>query len=165
MRDGTGPMKPLSYWQCALEVAAVLVLLALAQSCSRGPEPQRLPKVEIEVGGRRIAVELARTPEQQTLGMKYRKTLGEDEGVLFVFPRDRNLAFYMKDTYVPLSIAFIRSDGVIANIARMEPRTTMTHRSRSPCRYAIEMPQGWFAAHGVNEGDRAIIPTDLGSTE
>ena len=157
-------VRELRIWSLSC-TATLAVAISLAGACSRGPEPQRLPKVEIEVGGRRIAVEVARTSEQHALGMKYRKRLGEDEGMLFVFPRDRNLAFYMKDTYVPLSIAFIRSDGVIANIARMEPRTTVTHHSRSPCRYAIEMPQGWFAAHGVNEGDRAIIPTDLGSTE
>ena len=133
-------------------------LLSGACSSSTAGKPQRLPTIEIEIGGRRISVEVARTPEQRATGMKYRKKLGKDEGMLFLFERDENLSFYMKDTLVPLSIAFIRSDGVIVNIARMEPLTTSAHKSRTPCRYALEMPDGWFAQHEIVEGAKVEIP-------
>ncbi len=81
--------------------------------------------------------------------------------MLFVFRRDQNLDFYMKDTLVPLSIAFIASDGVIVNIANMQPLSRDIHSSRMPCRYALEMPEGWFARNGVHEGDKVEIPSDI----
>ena len=136
----------------------------MAQSgCSRnqGPQPQSLPKAEITIGEFSIAVEIANTPEQRAIGMMYRKKLGPDEGMLFIFERDENLSFYMKNTHVPLSIAFIRSDGIISNIATMEPRTLTPHHSRTPSRYALEMPQGWFTKHGFKAGTKVGIPPEL----
>ena len=143
-------------------LAGTLAFALLSGACSTAGKPQRLSKTEIEIGGRRISVEIARTPEQRATGMKYRKQLGKDEGMLFLFERDENLSFYMKDTLVPLSIAFIRSDGVIANIARMEALTTSAHKSRTPCRYALEMPDGWFAQHEIVEGAKVAIPKAAG---
>jgi len=142
----------------------ILSLLLLAQSgCARnrGPQPQSLPKANITIGERSIAVEIANTPEQRAIGMMYRRKLGPDEGMLFVFERDQNLSFYMKNTFVPLSIAFIRSDGLISNIANMEPRTLTPHHSRTPSRYALEMPQGWFAEHGIQAETKVEIPSEL----
>ena len=95
----------------------------------------------------------------------FRRELGEDEGMLFVMPRATDIEFCMKNTRVPLSIAFIRSDGVIANIARMEPHTLTVHRSRVPCRYALEMAQGWFAENGVREGTGIGLPQSVTATE
>ena len=142
----------------------LLSALLLAESgCSRnqGPQPQSLPKAEIVIGEISIAVEIANTHEQRATGMMYRKDLGPDEGMLFVFERDENLRFYMKNTYVPLSIAFIRSDGIISNIARMEPHTLTLHPSRTPSRYALEMPQGWFTKRGFKAGTVVGIPSEL----
>ena len=93
--------------------------------------------------------------------MMYRRNLGPDEGILFVFERDENLSFYMKNTYVPLSIAFIKADGTIASIADMEPLDETRHRSGVPCRYALEMPRGWFEKHDIAEGAVVRIPGDL----
>ena len=132
---------------------------------SRGPGAPLLPTTEIKVDGRSVTVELARTAEQRKTGLMFRESLGEDEGMLFVVPRERNMDFYMKDTTIPLSIAFIRYDGVIANIAQMEPLTLTTHSSRYPCLYALEMAQGWFANNGVSEGDRVQIPADVTAFE
>ena len=137
-------------------LAALCLLLAAA--CAHGPEPQRLDKVQIELGGRKLAVEAACTPQQREMGMMYRQTLKPDEGMLFVFPHDEELDFYMKNTYVPLSIAFIKSNGVIANIAHMEPYSLETHRSRTDCRFALEMPFGWFSRNGVAEDSKVTIP-------
>jgi len=142
---------------------ALLTAIGVQWGCTREPKPQRLPQVEIEVGGRRIAVEVARTGPERRFGMKFRKKLGADEGMLFVMPRVETLHFYMKDTYAPLSIAFLRGDGVILNIAHMQPLDVATHRSRLPCRLALEMPQGWFERNNVKEGDLIGLPEDLRS--
>jgi uncharacterized membrane protein (UPF0127 family) len=134
------------------------VCLLLAVACDRGPEPQRLEKVQIELGGRKLAVEAACTPRQREIGMMFRRSLEADEGMLFVFPRDEVLTFYMKNTYVPLSIAFIKANGVIANIAQMEAHSLEAHRSRTDCRFALEMPAGWFSSNGVAEDSKVAIP-------
>jgi hypothetical protein len=135
-----------------------VVCLLLAAACARGPEPQRLDKVQIELGGRKLSVEAACAPRQREMGMMFRQALKADEGMLFVFPRDEELAFYMKNTCVPLSIAFIRADGVIANIAHMEAYSLEIHRSRTVCRFALEMPFGWFSRNSVAEGSKVTIP-------
>ena len=132
--------------------------LLLAVACARGPQPQRLDEVQIELGGRKLAVEAACTPKQREMGMMFRQSLKADEGMLFVFPRDEELVFYMKNTYVPLSIAFIKANGVIANIAHMEPHSLEPHRSRTECRFALEMPFGWFSRNGVGEDSKVTIP-------
>jgi hypothetical protein len=132
--------------------------LLLAAACARGPAPQRLDKVQIELGGRKLAVEAACAPRQREMGMMFRQALKADEGMLFVFPRDEELTFYMKNTCVPLSIAFIRADGVIANIAQMKAYSLETHRSRTVCRFALEMPFGWFSKNGIAEDSKVTIP-------
>jgi hypothetical protein len=135
-----------------------MACLLLAVACSRGPEPQRLDKVQIELGGRKLAVEAACTPKQREVGMMFRQSLKADEGMLFVFPRDEEMSFYMKNTYVPLSIAFIKANGVVVNIAHMEAHSLETHNSRAACRFALEMPFGWFSSNGVAEGATVTIP-------
>jgi len=135
--------------------------IVIATACAPRPQPQHLPKVEVELGGRKVAVEVARTPEQRATGMMFRRKLAADEGMLFVFPRDQVLSFYMKDTPAPVSIAFIRADGTIPTISHMEPFSLEPHGSRLVCRYALEMPRGWFEKHGVAEGSKVLIPSDL----
>jgi len=142
---------------------ALAAVLCAAAGCRKPQQaqPQRLPTVEIRAGDRVIPVELAATPEQRNMGMMHRERLGPDEGMLFVFPRDRILSFYMKNTLAPLSIAFLRAHGTILNIEDMAPQTLASHRSRLPCRLALEMPQGWFERNGLKEGDRIALPPDL----
>lgn len=141
--------------------SAPAALLLLAASCAHGPRPQRLPTTVITLGARTIRVEVASTTEQRAMGMMFRRSLKPDEGMLFVFPRDDNLDFYMKNTYVPLSVAFIRSDGIISDITDMEPLTLDEHLSRTACRYALEMPRGWFSSNGVAEGAQVKVPQDI----
>lgn len=86
-----------------------------------------------------------------------RSSLGADAGMLFVFPSDTNAAFWMKDTLIPLSIAFVKADGAIVHIEDMQPQTETNRYSTEPYRYAIEANVGWFAAHGVVEGGPADI--------
>ena len=100
-----------------------------------------------------VRVEIAVTQEERSKGLMYRRNLPDGEGMLFVFERDEVLSFWMKNTYIPLSIAFIANDGRIIDIKDMYPHDeTSVHSSRS-VRYALEVPQGWFSRTGIITGD------------
>jgi hypothetical protein len=105
-------------------------------------------------------VEVARTREEQARGMMFRKSLGPDEAMLFIADRDTNLAFWMKNTYVDLDLAYIRSDGNIVQIERMKALDTEPVYSREPARFTLETPAGWLAAHGVTVGTKVEIPPE-----
>jgi hypothetical protein len=98
-------------------------------------------------------VEVAQTPEERMYGLMGRKHLGRDEGMLFIFETEDYHGFWMKDTFLPLSIAFIGKDGRIVWIADMKPLTLDTHAPPKPILYALEMNKGWFSSHGVKVGD------------
>jgi len=110
--------------------------------------------IPLTVGGHRITAEVAETDEQRMKGLMYRFSLRQDHGMIFVFSRAEQLGFWMKNTFIPLSIAFIDSTGRILNIDEMAPQTETTHPSRGPALYALEMRKGWFREHGVQAGDR-----------
>jgi uncharacterized membrane protein (UPF0127 family) len=100
-----------------------------------------------------ITVEIARTIEERNKGLMHRKKLPDGKGMLFVFQRDEQHSFWMKNTLIPLSIAFISSDGRIIEIRDMQPHDTNSVRSSRSVRYALEVPQGWFNRAGVKPGD------------
>ena len=104
-----------------------------------------------------ITVEIARTEEERSAGLMHRKKLPDGEGMIFVFDRDQQLSFWMKNTLIPLLIAFISSDGRITEIKDMQPLDLTTVQSSRSVRYALEVPQGWFDRVGVNPGDRVRI--------
>jgi uncharacterized protein len=110
-------------------------------------------RIPLYIHDREIWVEVAQTPEEQSYGLKGRKHLGKDEGMLFIFEIEDYHAFWMKDTLLPLSIAFIGKDGRIVWITDMKPLTSDSHVPPKPIRYALEMNKGWFSSHGVKEGD------------
>jgi uncharacterized membrane protein (UPF0127 family) len=146
-------------------LCAALLLLALAQSCAAHEEkPQaRLETAELTIrsaDGTGVAVlaEMARTDDQRRLGLMGRKSLADGEGMLFVFEADRILSFWMQDTPLPLSIAFIAWDGRILEIHDMEALSTRTVQSSRSARYALEVPQGWFARAGVEPGAVIALP-------
>lgn len=112
-----------------------------------------LPTRTLTIGGNALTVEVAATPESRATGLMNRFSLQTDHGMLFVFEAPQPLAFWMKNTYVPLSIAFVDRNGRIVNIEDMRPQDESTHWSRAPALYAIEMRQGWFAARGIAAGD------------
>jgi uncharacterized membrane protein (UPF0127 family) len=100
-------------------------------------------------------VEVADRPETRQTGLMYRRQLPEDEGMLFVFEEPETLSFWMRNTYVPLDVAFISTDGEILNIEAMKPLDEgPRYRSMSPARYAIEANRGWFAGKGIRPGHR-----------
>ncbi|MEO8739862.1 MAG: DUF192 domain-containing protein [Casimicrobiaceae bacterium] len=129
----------------ALSFATLLVGTARADS---------LPTLELKIGSSRLVAEIAATPATRTVGLMNRFSLRPDHGMLFVFVTPQPQAFWMKNTYVPLSIAFIGADGRILNIEDMAPRTEITHPSLGAALYALEMKKGWFAERGIGAGDR-----------
>jgi len=145
-------------------VAALALVLAIVfHSLSR---PTRAPEagprlhtlvIETEHGPVELKVELATTPEAWSRGLMFREHLPEDQGMLFIFPEAQGSPFWMKNTWIPLSIAFADQNGVILRILDMEPCEEDPCPSYYPgvaYRQALEVNQGWFERHGVKEGDR-----------
>lgn len=112
-----------------------------------------LPTVELGIKGQRLTAEVAATEAARTTGLMNRFSIQPDHGMLFVFKAPQMQAFWMKNTYMPLSIAFIGSDGRILNIDDMAPQTETTHPSHGAALYALEMRKGWFAEHGIAAGE------------
>jgi uncharacterized protein len=115
----------------------------------------------LEVGEQRLQIEIAATPEARSRGLMYRESLAEDAGMLFVFPDDRKRSFWMKNTSIPLSIAYIRHDGTISEILDMQPYSLDPVPSQRRVRYALEVNQGWFERKGVRAGMRVGLPGEL----
>lgn len=140
----------------ALALAAGALLAAPMPASAQSPDgkPQSLPITTLKVGPHAVAAEVASTPDQRSLGLMYRFSLPADHGMLFVFPEPQPLAFWMRNTYIPLSIAFIDAEGRILNVVEMAPRSDATHPSRGDALYALEMRKGWFAERGVAPGAR-----------
>ena len=121
----------------------------LAMSAAHAAE---LPTTQLTIGPHKLVAEVARTPDQLTVGLMNRFSLKPDHGMLFVYERNEPLSFWMRNTYIPLSIAFIAPDGRIINIEDMKPQSDQTHWSRGPAMYALEMKKGWFAERGIGPG-------------
>jgi uncharacterized membrane protein (UPF0127 family) len=116
--------------------------------------PLELPAATISLKGHTLAVELATTPKARVCGLSHRVKLPENHGMLFIYPDLGPRTFWMKDTHVPLSIAFLDDSGLILSIHHMTPmQTAERYRSLQPVRYALEVNQGWFAEHGIGVGD------------
>jgi len=111
-------------------------------------------QTRIRVAGREVTVEVADTPDARSQGLMHRDSLPEDYGMLFVYPEEQILSFWMRNTRIPLDIAFIDRSGFILEIQHMEPHDDTSHASRQPAMYALELRSGWFEDHGVEPGDR-----------
>jgi uncharacterized membrane protein (UPF0127 family) len=114
---------------------------------------QTILKIPLYIGQREIWVEVAKTPEERSHGLMGRKYLGKDEGMLFIFETEDRHGFWMKDTFIPLSIAFIEKNGRIVWITDMKPLTLDSHVPPQPIVYALEMNKGWFSSRGIKVGD------------
>ncbi len=128
-------------------------LFTLLLAMPVGATAAELATRTLSINGQKLIVEVASTPETRATGLMNRFSLQQDHGMLFVFEAPQPLAFWMKNTYVPLSIAFVDARGRITNIEDMRPHDEATHSSKGVARYAIEMRQGWFAAKGIGAGD------------
>lgn len=135
-------------------VLVILMVIAGAGCPSQDNAPQKkLPTAVISINGIKLTVELAVTEAQKEKGLMFRERVPDGTGMLFVYYEDRPLKFWMKNTKVPLSIAFIASDGTIIDILDMQPYSLAEVSSSRSVRYALEVPQGWFSKHGIKTGD------------
>ena len=147
----------------AMAIGALLIPLVIlstpvhAQSELPVPQP-RLPMVELTAGMHLIRAELAEDPGTRARGLMMREKLGNNEGMLFVFPEKAGHCFWMRNTLIALSIAFLEEDGTIVNIADMNPRSEQSHCPARPIRFALEMERGWFATRGLSAGMKLSAP-------
>jgi uncharacterized membrane protein (UPF0127 family) len=156
-------------------IVCVLALLLLISGCGEGngeattttassqttaPAPELENVVLNASGGEevRVKAEIADTDEERRRGLMDRTSLGENRGMLFVFDGEQRLSFWMKNTKIPLSVAYIDSEERIVDVQQMQPMTTTSHPSSEPARYALEVNQGFFREHGVTEGDTVELP-------
>jgi uncharacterized protein len=130
------------------------VFLAIGMAATGFALAADAPIVPLTIGNHRLVAEIAATTEARTVGLMHRFSLKPDHGMVFVFPEPQPLTFWMKNTFVPLSIAFIGADGKILNIDDMAPQTETGHPSLGLALYALEMKKGWFAERGIVAGDR-----------
>jgi uncharacterized membrane protein (UPF0127 family) len=122
--------------------------------CQTAPIGPSLPVKTLGAGMHRIQAEVAATNTSRSRGLMFRKELAPNHGMLFVFEQANVQCFWMRNTPLPLSIAFILDDGTITNIADMAPMTENSHCSTAPVRYTLEMEQGWFAKRGITAGKK-----------
>jgi uncharacterized protein len=136
-------------------IQITLFFLSLAGSAQAQEAPQlNLPRIKLSAGMHLIDVQLAMTPDQRATGLMYRREMSQNEGMLFVFEQPSDQCFWMKNTLLPLTAAFVADDGTITNLADMKPQTTNSHCSTKPVRYVLEMNLGWFDKRGIKAGSK-----------
>jgi len=138
-------------------VASLLAVLMTAVATSaKAQEPQtNLQRTAIQAGMFQIDAQIANTPQQRQVGLMFRKDMPTHEGMLgmlFIFEEPQKLCFWMKNTLLPLTAAFVDDDGAIVNLVDMQPQSTDSHCSEKPVRYVLEMNQGWFAKKKIGKG-------------
>jgi uncharacterized protein len=134
--------------------AVFTILLAVTLLPAATATGAELPSVSLSINNKKFSAEVASTPDTRATGLMNRFSLKPDSGMLFVFERPEPQAFWMKNTFIPLSIAFIGADGRILNIEDMAPQDESNHWSRGAGLFALEMRKGWFAERGIQAGDR-----------
>ena len=130
---------------------SLILLLCCLTAAAQAPQTQ-LPRIKLQAGMYQIDAQVASTRDQRAVGLMYRQDMPQHEGMLFVFEEPQVLCFWMKNTLMPLTAAFIADDGAIVNLADMKPQTTDSHCSTKPVRYVLEMKQDWFAQKQIKKG-------------
>jgi uncharacterized membrane protein (UPF0127 family) len=139
----------LSVWFCSLAWA-------------QGSPQLQLPRIQLQAGMHQIQAQVAANPDQRSIGLMHRAEMPQGEGMLFAFEQATQQCFWMKNTLLPLTAAFIADDGTIVNLADMKPQTTDAHCSEQPVRWVLEMNQGWFAKRGIKAGFKLQGPVFKG---
>lgn len=136
-----------------LSAAFVISALSVAEPAAAQQIPQTgLPVVELGAGMHLIHAEVARTDEQRAIGLMARKEMAQNAGMIFIFEQPSQQCFWMRNTLIPLSAAFVGDDGTIVNIVEMQPLSDASHCSTKPVRYVLEMNKGWFDKRGLKAG-------------
>lgn len=139
---------------CSQFAASASVFLYALLPTQSHAQQQGLPIIPLTAGIHSIQAEVASTDHTRRQGLMQRSKLPRNHGMLFVFDAPERQCFWMRNTPLPLSIAFLADDGGVVNTADMTPLSDEAHCSKQPVRYALEMEQGWFAAHGFGEGSK-----------
>ena len=135
--------------------ALLFIAFGLSGLSQAQSKPQLdLPKIKLSAGMHLIDTQVASTPDQRATGLMFRQEMPQGEGMLFVFEEATPQCFWMKNTLLPLTAAFIADDGTIVNLANMKPQTTDSHCSAKPVRYVLEMNLGWFEKKGLKTGSK-----------
>ena len=137
-----------------LGVISPTLFLVAATSHAQDDPQMNLQRVKLSAGVYQIDAQVALTPEQRQVGLMFRKDMPQHEGMIFVFEQPTQQCFWMKNTLLPLTAAFVADDGTIVNLADMKPQTTNAHCSEKPVRYVLEMNRGWFAKKGIKAGKK-----------
>jgi uncharacterized membrane protein (UPF0127 family) len=141
--------RPLVRWLCL----SAAVVCGFGSALAQTPQP-KLPTIALNAGIHVIRAEVAQSPEERMLGLMFRSSMPVNDGMLFAFEQAGVQCFWMKNTLLPLSAAFVADDGRIVNIEDMQPQTEASHCSAKPVRFVLEMNQGWFARRGIKPGSR-----------
>lgn len=139
-------------WSLRGAIAGLGLVAGLAQA--QDAPQMDLPRIQIGAGMYIIDTQLASTPLQREIGLMFRKEMPQQEGMLFVFETPSQQCFWMKNTLLPLTAAFVDDDGTIVNLEDMKPQTLDSHCSKRPVRYVLEMNVGWFAKKGIKAGSK-----------
>jgi hypothetical protein len=131
---------------------SALCLIVSLISAAHAQTP--MPRMELTAGFYRIEAEVAANQKNRMQGLMHRRSMPPNEGMIFVFPQDERHCMWMRNTFLPLSVAFLDSEGRILNIEDMEPQTEDSHCAAAPARFALEMNKGWFAGKGIKPGQR-----------
>ena len=134
-----------------MRILALLFVFLLSAHVSA-----EMPVRQLRISQHTFSVEVAHTPAARSQGLMFRQSMGENNGMLFVFSEPGYYSMWMMNTDIPLSVAFLDEKGVILNIADMMPRTTTAHRSAGAAKYAVEMNLGWFGARKISPGERVM---------
>ncbi len=128
--------------------------LATTVSCWAQGTAQSLPTLTLNAGIHRITAEVAQTAQQREIGLMSRESMPGNHGMLFIFDQPGQQCFWMKNTLLPLDVAFVADNGTVVNTHTMKPRTLDSHCSTQPVRFVLEMNDGWFAKRGIAAGSR-----------
>jgi uncharacterized membrane protein (UPF0127 family) len=131
-----------------------LILLASLQLLAFAAGAQQLPRTELSAGVHLIRAEVADNFVTRMQGLMHRQTMGANEGMLFIFDEPGLECMWMKNTLIPLSVAYLADDGSIVNVEDMKPQTEDSHCTKKPVRFALEMNLGWFASKGLRPGSK-----------
>ncbi|MDQ3060688.1 MAG: DUF192 domain-containing protein [Pseudomonadota bacterium] len=137
-----------------LQALTATALLLPAGSWAQQAPQTDLPRTKLSAGMHVIDAQMALTPQQRQTGLMLRRNMPQHEGMIFVFEQAAEQCFWMKNTLLPLTAAFVADDGTIVNLADMKPQTTEPHCSARPVRYVLEMNKGWFAKKGIQAGSK-----------
>jgi uncharacterized membrane protein (UPF0127 family) len=146
----------------ALRLTITAVLLLMVAACSGGQSAAQAKRLSIVVRGHVLEVEIVADDVSRARGLMFREEMADNGGMLFVYPADEPMGFWMRNTPLPLSIAFLDGRGRIINIADMEPFDERMHFSEGEARYALEVHQGWFARRRIGPGDQCEFTLPAG---